>query len=124
MIQHRSILKVADNSGAKSLLVIQARNGSKRKFGYLGDVIKCVVREASPIGQVKESDMVLAVLVRSRKEFKRPDGSYIRFSDNAAVLIDNAKDKNPVGTRIFGPIAREIRDKGFMKITSMAIEVL
>lgn len=124
MIQHRSILKVADNSGAKSLLVIQARGGSKRKFGYVGDVIKCVVREASPIGQVKESDMVLAVLVRSRKEYKRMDGSYIRFSDNAAVLIDNEKDKNPVGTRIFGPIAREIRDKGFMKITSMAIEVL
>jgi large subunit ribosomal protein L14 len=124
MVQHRSILKVADNSGAKSLLVIQARNGSKRKFGYIGDVLKCVVKEASPIGQVKESDMVLAVLVRSRKEYKRPDGSYIRFSDNAAVLIDNDKDKNPVGTRIFGPIAREIRDKGFMKITSMAIEVL
>lgn len=124
MIQHRSILKVADNSGAKSLLVIQARNGSKRKFGFVGDVIKCVVREASPIGQVKESEMVLAVLVRSRKEYKRADGSYIRFSDNAAVLIDNDKDKNPMGTRIFGPIAREIRDKGFMKITSMAIEVL
>src|SRR5262245_35208694 len=105
MVQHRSILKVADNSGAKALLVIQARNGSKRKFGYVGDVLKCVVKEASPIGQVKESDMVLAVLVRSRKEYKRPDGSYIRFSDNAAVLIDNDKDKNPVGTRIFGPIA-------------------
>jgi large subunit ribosomal protein L14 len=124
MVQHRSILKVADNSGAKSLLVIQARNGSKRKFGYLGDVIKCVVKEANPIGQVKESEMVEAVLVRSRKEYRRPDGSYIRFSDNAAVLVDNAKDKNPIGTRIFGPIAREIRDKGFTKITSMAIEVL
>lgn len=124
MVQHRSILKVADNSGAKRLLVIQARNGSKRKFGHIGDVIKCVVKEASPIGQVKESEMVLAVLVRSRKEYKRQDGSYIRFSDNAAVLIDNAKDKNPIGTRIFGPIAREIRDQGFMKITSMAVEVL
>lgn len=124
MVQHRSILKVADNSGAKSLLVIQARNGSKRKFGFLGDVIKCVVREATPTGTVKESDMVEAVLVRSRKEYRRPDGSYIRFSDNAAVLIDNKKDKNPLGTRIFGPVAREIRDRGFMKITSMAIEVL
>ncbi|MEK9176585.1 MAG: 50S ribosomal protein L14 [Patescibacteria group bacterium] len=124
MVQHRSILKVADNSGAKSLLVIQARNGSRRKFGYIGDVIKCVVKEASPTGQVKESDMVEAVLVRSRKEYKRMDGSYIRFSDNAAVLIDNRKDKNPIGTRIFGPIAREVRDRGFLKISSMAIEVL
>ena len=117
-------MKVADNSGAKSLLVIQARNGSKRKFGSLGDVIKCVVREATPTSQIKESEMCEAVLVRSRKEFKRLDGSYIRFSDNAAVLIDNRKDKNPLGTRIFGPIAREVRDRGFMKISSMAIEVL
>lgn len=124
MVQHRTMLKVADNSGAKILLVIQARNGSKRKFGFIGDVVKCVVKEASPTGQVKESEMVEAVLVRSRKEFKREDGSYIRFSDNAAVIIDNRKDKNPIGTRIFGPIAREIRDKGFMKISSMAIEVL
>lgn len=124
MVQHRSIIKVADNSGAKSLMVIQARNGSKRKFGYLGDVLKCVIKEASPTGQVKESDMVEAVLVRTRKEYRRQDGSYIRFSDNAAVLIDNRKDKNPIGTRIFGPVAREIRDKGFSKITSMAIEVL
>lgn len=124
MVQHRTILKVADNSGAKSLLVIQARGGSRRKFGYLADVLKCVVKEASPTGAVKESDMVEAVLVRTRKEFRRSDGSYIRFSDNAAVLIDNAKDKNPIGTRIFGPIAREVRDKGFMKITSMALEVL
>ncbi len=124
MVQHRTMLKVADNSGAKILLVIQARNGSKRKFGFIGDVVKCVVKEASPTGTVKESEMVEAVLVRSRKEFKRPDGSYIRFSDNAAVIIDNRKDKNPVGTRIFGPVAREIRDQGFMKISSMAVEVL
>ena len=124
MVQHRTMLKVADNSGAKILLVIQARNGSRRKFGFIGDVIKCVVKEASPTGTVKESEMVEAVLVRSRKEFKRPDGSYIRFSDNAAVIIDNRKDKNPVGTRIFGPVAREIRDQGFMKISSMAVEVL
>ena len=124
MVQHRTILKVADNSGAKKLQVIQARNGSKRKFGYIGDVIKCVVKEATPTGTVKASEMVEAVLVRSRKEFRRADGSYIRFSDNAAVVIDNKKDKNPVGTRIFGPIAREVRDKGFAKISSMAIEVL
>lgn len=124
MVQHRSLLRVADNSGAKILQVIQARNGSKRRFGYIGDVIKCVVKEASPTGTVKESEMVEAVLVRSRKEFRRADGSFIRFSDNAAVVIDNKTDKNPVGTRIFGPVAREIRDKGFMKISSMAIEVL
>ena len=124
MVQHRTMLKVADNSGAKILLVIQDRNGSKRRYGFIGDVIKCVVKEAAPTGTVKESEMVEAVLVRSRKEFKRPDGSYIRFSDNAAVIIDNRKDKNPVGTRIFGPVAREIRDQGFMKISSMAVEVL
>lgn len=124
MVQHRTMLKVADNSGAKSLLVIQAMSGSRRKFGYIGDVLNCVIKEASPTGQVKASDMVKVVLVRSRKEYKRADGSYIRFSDNAAVLIDNAKDKNPIGTRIFGPIAREVRDRGFMKIASMAIEVL
>ncbi|OGH42309.1 MAG: 50S ribosomal protein L14 [Candidatus Levybacteria bacterium RIFCSPLOWO2_02_FULL_36_8b] len=124
MIQHRTILTVADNSGAKSLMVIQIFGGSKRKFGYIGDILNCVVKQASPVGQVKESEIVKVVLVRTRKERKRADGSYIRFSDNAAVLIDNPKDKNPRGTRIFGPIAREIRDKGFMKIASMAIEVV
>lgn len=124
MIQHRSILVAADNSGAKSLMVIHIFGGSKRKFGYLGDVLNCVVKEASPTGQVKDGEMVKAVLVRSRKEFRRVDGSYIRFSDNAAVVIDNAKDKNPRATRIFGPIAREIRDKGFLKIASMAEEVI
>ena len=124
MIQHRSILKVADNSGAKSLMVIHILGGSKRKFGYIGDVLNCVVREASPTGQVKDSEIVKVVLVRSRKEYKRADGSYIRFSDNAGVLIDTIKDKNPRGTRIFGPVAREIRDKGFAKIASMAVEVV
>ncbi len=123
MIQHRSILKVADNSGAKSLMVIHIFGGSKRKYGYLGDVLNCVVREANPTGQVKDSEIVKVVLVRSRKEFKRADGSYIRFSDNAGVLIDNIKDKNPRGTRIFGPVAREVRDRGFAKIASMAVEV-
>jgi large subunit ribosomal protein L14 len=124
MIQHRSILKVADNSGAKALMVIHILGGSKRKFGYLGDVLNCVVREASPTGQVKDSEIVKVVLVRSRKEYKRADGSYVRFSDNAGVLIDTVKDKNPRGTRIFGPVAREVRDKGFAKIASMAIEVV
>lgn len=124
MIQHRSILTVADNSGARSLMVIHIFGGSKRKFGHIGDVLNCVVQQANPHGQVKDGEMVKAVLVRSRKELRRADGSYIRFSDNAAVLIDNQKDKNPRGTRIFGPIAREIRDRGFAKIASMAPEVL
>lgn len=124
MVQHRSILTVADNSGANSLMVIQVFGGSKRKFGYLGDVLNCVVRSASSSGTVKDSQIVKAVLVRSRKEFRREDGSYIRFSDNAAVVIDNAKDKNPIGTRVFGPIAKEVKDKGFTKIASMASEVL
>src|SRR3989344_6646103 len=123
MIQHRSILNVADNTGARKLQVIHIFQGSRRKFGYLGDVLNCVVKEATSSGGVKESEIVKAVLVRARKEHKRPDGSYVRFSDNAAVLIDTIKDKNPRGTRIFGPVAREVRDKGFMKIASMAIEV-
>jgi large subunit ribosomal protein L14 len=124
MIQHRTMLKVADNSGARILQVIHIFGGSKRKFGFLGDVLNCVVKEAIPTGQVKESEIVKVVLVRSRKERRRADGSYIRFSDNAGVVIDNAKDKNPRGTRIFGPIAREIKDRGFAKIASMAIEVV
>lgn len=124
MIQHRSMLKVADNSGARVLQVIHIFGGSKRRFGYIGDILNCVVKEAIPTGQVKEGEIVKVVLVRSRKEFKRKDGSYIRFSDNAGVLIDSPKDKNPRGTRIFGPVAREIRDKGFAKISSMAVEVL
>ena len=124
MVQHRTILVVADNSGAKTMMVVHIFGGSKRRFGYVGDVLNCVVRGASSIGQVKDSQMVKVVLVRSRKERRRPDGSYIRFSDNAGVLIDNQTDKNPIGTRIFGPIAREVKDKGFSKIASMAIEVI
>lgn len=124
MIQHRSILKVADNSGAKRLMVIQVFGGSKRKFGFIGDILNCVVKEAAPNAQVKHSEIVKVVLVRSRKEYKRADGSYVRFSDNAGVLIDNIKDKNPRGTRIFGPIAKEVKDKGFAKIASMAPEVV
>lgn len=124
MIQHRTILKVADNSGAKSLMVIHIFGGSQRKYGYVGDVLTCVVKEASPVGQVKDSQIVKVVLVRTRKEKRRPDGSFIRFSDNAGVVIDNAQDKNPIGTRVFGPIAREVKDRGFLKIASMAIEVI
>lgn len=124
MIQHRTMLRVADNSGAKVLQVIHIFGGSKRKFGYLGDVLNCVVKEAIPTGQVKESEIVKVVLVRARKEHKRDDGSYVRFSENAGVVIDNAKDKNPRGTRIFGPVAREVRDAGFTKIASMAVEVV
>lgn len=124
MIQHRTILRVADNSGAKSMMVIHVFGGSKRKFGYLGDILNCVVQEASPTGQVKDGEIVKAVLVRARKEHRRADGSYVRFSENAGVLIDNPKDKNPRGTRIFGPIAREVKEKGFAKVASMAIEVV
>ena len=124
MVQHRTMLEASDNSGAKSLVVIHIFGGSKRRFGYIGDVLNCVVRGANSIGQVKDSQIVKVVLVRTRKEKRRSDGSYIRFSDNAGVLIDNLTDKNPIGTRIFGPIAREVKDKGFSKIASMAIEVV
>jgi large subunit ribosomal protein L14 len=124
MIQMRSILGSADNSGAKELVVIHIFGGSKRKFGSLGDVVKAVVKTAMPNGQVKDGEMVEAVVVRTRKEVKRTDGSYVRFSDNAAVIIDNLKDKNVRGTRIFGPIAREVKDHGFAKIASMATEVV
>jgi large subunit ribosomal protein L14 len=124
MIQHRTMLKVADNSGARVLQVIHIFGGHKRKFGYIGDILNCVVKEAIPTGQVKEGEIVKVVLVRARKEHKRSDGSYVRFSDNAGVVIDSAADKNPRGTRIFGPIAREVKDKGFAKIASMAVEVV
>ena len=124
MVQHRTMLKVADNSGAKALQVIHIFGGSKRRYGYIGDVLNCVVKGASSIGTVKDSQIVKVVLVRARKENRRPDGSFIRFSDNAGVVIDNAKDKNPIGTRVFGPIAREVKDKGFSKIASMAVEVI
>jgi large subunit ribosomal protein L14 len=124
MVQLRTILRVADNSGAKALMVIHIFGGSKRTYGYIGDVLNCVVKGASSIGTVKDSQVVKVLLVRTRKEKRRADGSFIRFSDNAGVVIDNAKDKNPIGTRIFGPIAREVKEKGFSKIASMAIEVI
>ena len=124
MIQMRSMITAADNSGARILQVIHVFGGSRRRFGYIGDVLNCVVKSATPNGTVKDGEVVKAILVRSRKEFRRPDGSYVRFSDNAAVVIDNPKDKNPRGTRIFGPIAREVRDAGYTKIASMAPEVV
>lgn len=123
MIQHRSMLHVADNSGAKKLQCIRVLGGYKKRFAGVGDVITCVVKEAIPHGAVKKSDIVHAVIVRTRKETRRPDGTYVRFDDNAAVIVDK-KSKEPKGTRIFGPVARELRGQGFMKIVSLAPEVL
>jgi large subunit ribosomal protein L14 len=122
MIQEESYLKVADNTGAKEIKTIRVLGGSKRKFGNIGDVIVASVRKAAPGGQVKKGDVVKAVIVRSTRGVRRADGSYVRFDDNAAVLIKD--DKNPRGTRIFGPVARELRDKDYMKILSLAPEVL
>lgn len=124
MIQLRSILKSADNSGAKELYVIHVFGGSNRKTGHIGNIVNAVVKTAMPNGQVKDGEIVKAVIVRTRKEYGRNDGSYVRFSNNAAVVIDNPKDKNPRATRIFGPIAREVREAGFTKIASMATEVV
>ena len=122
MIQQESFLKVADNTGAKEIKCIRVLGGSKRKYGNIGDVIVASVRKSTPGGTVKKGEVVKAVIVRSSKGVRRPDGSYVRFDDNAAVLIRD--DKNPRGTRIFGPVARELRDKDYMKILSLAPEVL
>ena len=122
MIQNRSYLNVADNTGAKRLMCINIPGGTGKLKAHLGEQITAVVKGANPNGAVKDGDVVKAVIVRTRKESRRADGSYIRFSENAAVIID--KEKNPRGTRIFGPIAREIRDAGYMKIISLAPEVL
>ena len=122
MIQEESYLKVADNTGAKEIKTIRVLGGSKRKFGNIGDVVVASVRKTAPGGQVKKGEVVKAVIVRSAKGVRRADGSYVRFDDNAAVLIK--EDKNPRGTRIFGPVARELRDKDYMKILSLAPEVL
>jgi len=123
MIQQESRLRVADNTGARELLVIQVVGGSKRRYGRVGDVVVATVKAATPQGSVKKSDIVRAVIVRCAKEWRRSDGSSIRFDDNAAVILDT-DGKNPKGTRIFGPVARELREKGFMKIVSLAPEVL
>ena len=122
MIQEESYLKVADNTGAKEIKTIRVLGGSRRRFGNIGDVVVASVRKAAPGGQVKKGEVVKAVIVRSARGVRRPDGSYVRFDDNAAVLIQ--EDKNPRGTRIFGPVARELRDKDYMKILSLAPEVL
>ena len=122
MIQMESYLKVADNTGAKEIHTIRVLGGSKRKYGNIGDVIVASVRKAAPGGTVKKGEVVKAVIVRTKRGVRREDGSYVRFDENAAVIIK--EDKNPKGTRIFGPVARELRDKDFMKILSLAPEVI
>lgn len=122
MIQQESRIKVADNTGARELQVIHVMGGSTRRYGFVGDIVVCAVKSAAPQGSVKKSDIVKAVIVRCAKEWRREDGSSIRFDDNAAVILDN--NLNPRGTRIFGPVARELREKGFMKIVSLAPEVI
>ena len=122
MIQQESFLKVADNTGAKEIKCIRVLGGSKRKYASIGDVIVASVRKAAPGGQVKKGDVVKAVVVRPSKAVRRADGTYVRFDDNAAVLIKD--DRNPTGTRIFGPVARELRDREYMKILSLAPEVI
>jgi large subunit ribosomal protein L14 len=123
MIQQESRLRVADNTGAKEVLCIRVLGGSKRRYGSVGDMIVATVKQATPAGSVKKSDVVRAVIVRTAKEYKRADGSYIKFDDNAVVILDG-QTTSPKGTRIFGPVARELRDKGFMRIVSLAPEVL
>ena len=123
MIQQETRLKVADNTGARELLVIHIMGGSTRRYAHVGDMVVATVKTAAPQGTVKKSEIVRAVVVRCTKEWRREDGSYIRFDDNAAVILDT-DGKNPRGTRIFGPVARELRERGFMKIVSLAPEVL
>jgi large subunit ribosomal protein L14 len=123
MIQQETRLKVADNSGARELLVIHVMGGSSRRYARIGDLVVATVKTATPQGAVKKSEIVKAVIVRCAKEWRREDGSYIRFDDNAAVILDT-DGQNPRGSRIFGPVARELREKGFMKIVSLAPEVL
>jgi large subunit ribosomal protein L14 len=122
MIQQESRLKVADNTGAKELLTIRVRGGSKRRYAAVGDEVVATVKSAAPTGSVKKGDVVRAVIVRTRRPVRRGDGSYIRFDENAAVIVDDSK--NPRGTRIFGPVARELRERGYMRIVSLAPEVL
>lgn len=118
------MLSSADNSGAKILQVIQIYGGTGSRYGFIGDVVGCVIKKAAPHTQYKKGDMVKVVLVRSKKEYKRRDGTYIRFSENAGVIIENTKTKTPMGTRIFGPVAREVKDAGFAKIASLAKNVV
>jgi large subunit ribosomal protein L14 len=122
MLQNETRIKVADNSGAKELLVIRILGGTRRRYANIGDVVVCAVKDATPGGVVKKSEVVRAVIVRTKTGARRGDGSYVKFDQNAGVIIK--EDKTPVGTRIFGPVARELREKGFMKIVSLAPEVL
>ena len=124
MIQLRTVLTVADNSGAKNLRVIQVHGGSYRRFGYVGDVVSASVIQADPKGSLKKGEKVKAVIVRTKKEKRRSSGEYIRFDDNAAVVVESRRSPNPIGTRVFGPIAREVKENGFSKIASLAPEVL
>ena len=124
MIQLRSILKCADNTGAKKLRVILVHGGSKRRFGKIGDIVSASITQSTPGGMVKKGDVVKALIVRTKKEYRRSDGSFIRFDDNAAVILPHLKKKEPKGTRVFGPIAREIKELGYKKIVSQAKEVL
>lgn len=123
MLQLRSVLKVADNTGSQEAAFISVLGHQNKKIAYLGDIIRMVVKKADPNGLFKKGDLVLGVVARTRKEKRRMDGSFIRFSDNAVVLIDNLKDKNPKGTRVFGPVAKELKERGFSKIISLAKEV-
>ena len=124
MIQLRTILQVADNSGARQIRVIQVHGGSFRKFGAVGDIVSASVIAADPKGTIKKGDKVKAVIIRTHKEHRRPSGEYIRFDDNAGVIIESRANPEPVGTRVFGPVAREVKDRGFAKIASLAPEVL
>lgn len=124
MVQLNTRLNLADNSGAKKLKVILVHGGFRRRFGYIGDIVTASVDHAEPYGAVKDKQVVKAVIVRAKKETRRADGTYVRFDENAAVIIDSIASKSPVGSRIFGPIAREVKDKGFTKIASLAPEVL
>lgn len=124
MIQLRTVLQVADNSGARQVRVIQVHGGSFRKFGTVGDIVSASVISADPKGSIKKGDKVKAVIVRTHKEHRRTNGEYIRFDDNAGVIIESRTNPEPVGTRVFGPIAREVKDRGFAKIASLAPEVL
>jgi large subunit ribosomal protein L14 len=123
MIQQESRLRVADNTGAREVLVIRVLGGSRRRYGRVGDIVVATVKQSTPRAQVKKGEIVRAVIVRTAKEYRRPDGSSIRFDDNAAVVLDG-DSQSPKGTRIFGPVARELREKGFMRIVSLAPEVL
>ena len=124
MLQHKSVLKVADNTGAREMYVIHVFGGSKRKYGGVGDIVNAIVKSSDADSAIKEGERVMAVIIRTVRNHRRQDGSYIRYDDNAGVIIDTKLDKNPRGTRIFGPVSREIKNLGFNKIVSMAEEVL